>query len=380
MLELKKTYNGLHYLASKSKLTLQDGQIDLSDDYSAGKPDSLLVDELVATLKQSRCFKMEMHGLNSLRNIVSDWYFNNYSYRYDPETEVTVTNGPVQAFSTAISALVKEGDEVIIIEPCFYTYVPTIEANGGRPVYVPMKAPDFTIDWDAVQKVVSVRTKLIIITSPHPVTGSILTSSDLERLGKIVNGTKISILSDEVFEHILFEGYEHQSVARFPKLAERSVIISSFSKLFNNDCWQIGYCVAPARLASEFRKMNQLQIYEVNSPYQIALANYFQKNSSFGNNGMMYQKKRDILLSGLTKTKLSFKPSRGSYFQVFGYAAISDLKDTEFCQKLISDLGIVTTPLSVFFHDISDLRYFRVNFAKNDDDLYRVNELLKKLA
>lgn len=377
MFELKKNFPGLSYLTSSSKSVPDDSVIDLSGETSFLNPPEELINFAAEALRMSDK-PYDLDGYYPLREVLSDLFYNNYSYRYKPETEITINSGFHQAYSTLISALIKEGDEVIVFEPSYYTYLPTIEANGGRPVYVQLKQPDFHINWEEVQKVISVRTRLIIINSPHHVTGAILTASDMERLSKIVNGTNINILSDETFASIIFEGYEHQSVARYPKLAERSYIISGFSKYLGIDSWQLSYCLAPEKLMNNFRKMQRFQILSANLPFQVAMNNYLRQNPVI-QSGNILQKKRDLLLKGLKNTKLTHLPTTGTYFQVINYSKHSSQKDVVFCKQLLEQNKIIVTPLSYFYHDTVDLRYFRVNFAKSEDILMRANEIFLNL-
>ncbi|HEX3008616.1 MAG TPA: aminotransferase class I/II-fold pyridoxal phosphate-dependent enzyme [Bacteroidales bacterium] len=378
MFELKKNYPGLIYITENSKSSPDPSIVDLTgESSSANAPDALLKCAIEALACGDLSYDAD--GYFPLREIISEMIFSGYSYRYNPHTEITISNGFHQAYSTIISALIKEGDEVIVFEPSYYTYLPAIEANAGRPVYVQLKQPDFHINWDEVQKVITARTKLIIINTPHHVSGAILTASDMERLNKIVHGTNIYILSDETYAPVIFEEYEHQSVARYPRLAERSFLISGFSKQLSNDSWQISYCVSPEKLMNNFRKMQHIQLMGANLPFQIALANYLKQNPDLPNMGSTLQKKRDLLLNGLKNGRLTFLPATGSYFQLINYSKLSPLKDVAFCKQLLDDNHINVTPLSYFYHDTVDLRYFRVNFSKPDEQLVRANEILSKL-
>jgi len=379
MFELKKNFPGLSYITANSKETQDSSVIDLTGEFSSSNPPVELVN-LVTDAINYGDKHYDLDGYYPLREIISEQFFTEYSYRYNPNTEITINSGYHQAYSSIISALIKEGDEIILFEPSYYTYLPTIEANGGRPVYVQLKQPDFHINWDDVQKLISVRTKLIILNSPNHVTGSILTASDMERLSKIVNGTNIFILSDETYGSIIFEGYEHQSIARYPRLADRSFIISGFSKLLNIDTWQISFCLAPEKLMAGLRKMQHFQIFSANLPFQIALTNYLRQGYNKSEAGEKIQKKRDILLKNLRSSKLTFLPSTGSFFQLFNYSKYSSAKDLVLCQELLANQTLKVTPISYFYHDAIDLRYFRVSFAKPEELLIRANETLLNLS
>ncbi len=379
MIELKKNFPGLSYITSNSKSIPDSSKIDLTGESSFTNPPEELLN-LVAEAIRMEDRTYDVDGYYPLRETVSNIFFNNYSYKYNPETEVTITSGFHQTYSTIISALIKDGDEVILFEPSYYTYLPIIEANGGRPVYIQLKQPDFHINWDEVQKVITARTRLIIINSPHHITGAILAASDMERLNKIMNGTNILLLSDETYASVIFEGYEHQSVARYPKLAERSFIISGFSKLLSTDSWQISFCLAPEKLMANIRRMQHFQIMSANLPFQIATDNFIRQQNTLPAIETNLQKKRDLLLKGLKNSKVTFLPSTGSYFQVFNYSKLSPLKDVAYCKQLSDENNIIVTPLSYFYHDTIDLRYFRVNFSKTDELLMRANETLLNLS
>lgn len=379
MFELKKNYLGLLYIASSSKVLPNNEITDLTGESSSEPPPSLLIDNLKKTIDLPYT-NIDADGYPALREFIADYIFNNYSHKYNPQTEITINFGHHQAYSSIISTLIKEGDEVIIFEPSYYTYLPTIEANGGRPVYLQLKQPDFHINWEEVQKVITTRTRLIVLNSPHHVTGSILNASDMEKLTKIVNGTKILILSDETYAPILYEGYEHQSIARYPKLIERTYIISSFSKILHMDNWQLSYCLAPEKMMAGFRKVQLFQIFSAAFPVQVALANFLKEGFNSAEIINSLQSKRNLLLENLKNTKLSFQPSVGSYFQVINYAKASILKDTLFCEQLLNQNKLNAVPLSLFFHEATDLKYIRINFARKDEDLIRANEILQNLS
>jgi methionine transaminase len=379
MLELKKNYLGLSYIALNSKLLPNDEVVDLTGETSSEQIPRLLLEHLKNTL-DIPYMNVDTDGYMPLRECISDYFFDNYSYRYNPHTEITINSGHHQAYSTIISTLIKDGDEVIVFEPSYFTYLPTIEANGGRPVYLQLKQPDFHINWEEVQKVITTRTRLIVLNSPHHVTGSILNASDFEKLSKIINGTKILILSDETYAPLLYEGYEHQSVARYPKLIERTFIISGFSKILNTDNWQLSFCLAPEKLMANFRKVQLFQVFSASLPFQIALANFLKEGFNSADVTNSLQNKRDLLLKNLKNTKLNFLPTVGSYFQIINYAKVSILKDTLFSEQLLTQHKLNAVPLSLFFHEQTDLKYIRVNFARKDEVLIRANEILQNLS
>ncbi len=321
-------------------------------------------------------------GIMPLREQVAKTVKANYSYSYDPQNQVTITAGAAQALFTSISCLIEDGDEVVIIEPVNRNYIPAIERNGGKAVFVQMKHPGFYIDWEEVQKLITGKTRVIIISTPHDPTGTIFTSQDMEKLLKIINGTKITVLSDEVFERIIFEKYEHQSVARFPKLAEKSIIVSSFGKILNNTGWKIGHCLASSKLTQKFRKVQQFQISSVNTPIQYALAEYLEKSKDvMYSTGEYYQQKRDMFNNKIKNSGFKVLPAKGTFFEILNFKEISENeKDVDFAVKMVKDYGIATAPLSVFYHDKVDNKNLRINFAKSEEVLEKAAEQILKMG
>ena len=277
------------------------------------------------------------------------------------------------------TTFIQEGDEVIVFEPAYDCYVPAIELSGGKPVYIQMKQPDFHIDWNEVQKMVNPKTKLIILNSPHNPTGSILTAQDMKRLEKIVAGTDIVILSDEVYENMVFDGLEHQSIARFPQLAERAMIVFSFGKTFHVTGWRVGYCIAPAKLMNEFRKVHQYLMYTVNAPIQYALTEFLNDPSEYLSVAPLFQEKRDYFQQLIKPSRFKLLPCRGTYFQTVDYSAISDERDRAFAERLIKEFGVASIPVSSFNHDKADHKILRFCFAKNKHTLEQAAERLMKV-
>ncbi len=299
-----------------------------------------------------------------------------YGHKYNPETEITITAGATQAIFTTLTALVREGDEVVIFEPANDSYVPAIEINGGKPVYVTLKAPDFHIDWGEVQKLITSNTRMIIINTPHNPTGKVFSELDMLRLQKIINGTRIVVLSDEIFEHIVFNGESHQSVAMYPKLAEQSIIISSFGETYHVSGWQIGYCAGPADVMNELRKVQQVMMQSVSSPFQWALSEFLDFREEYLQLGNYYRKKRDIFNELMAATR--FKPilSHGTFFQLFSYEDITDESDRDFAIRLVKEAGVTTIPVSAFYHEKSKKHLLRFNFARTDEHLQMVADRL----
>jgi methionine aminotransferase len=362
-----------------SKLAAEHNAINLSQGFPDFNCDKELIELVHKHMLAGSNQYAPMPGLMSLREIIAEKTEAIYSASYDPETEITITAGATQAIFTAISAIIREGDEVIIFEPAYDCYQPAIELNGGKTIYMQLKAPNYLIDWEEVKKVINYRTKMIIINTPHNPTGSIMTAGDMAKLEKLTKGTDIVIISDEVYEHIIFDGYEHQSVARFPKLAERSFIISSFGKTFHTTGWKIGYCVAPANLMAEFRKVHQFVVFSGNTPIQHALAEYLKNKKNYTGLGKFYQEKRDYFTKLIKNSNFKFEPASGTYFQLLRYNGMSKEKDTDFAIRLTKEFGIASIPISVFYHNAVDNKVLRFCFAKKEETLEKAAEILNKI-
>lgn len=362
-----------------SKLAADNNAINLSQGFPDFQCDNELIGLVNKHMLAGNNQYAPMAGLMSLREAIAVKTEDLYSAKYDPETEITITAGATQAIFTAISAVIREGDEVIIFEPAYDCYQPAIELNGGKTIYLQLKAPNYLIDWEQLKKVVNYRTKMIIINTPHNPTGSIMTASDMAKLEKLTKGTDIIIVSDEVYEHILFDGYEHQSVARYPKLAERSFIISSFGKTFHATGWKMGYCVAPKNLMAEFRKVHQFLVFCCNTPIQHALAEYLKTKSNYTELGKFYQKKRDYFTRLIKDSNFKFEPASGTYFQLLRYNAISKEKDSSFAMRLTKEFGIASIPISVFYHNNVDNKVLRFCFAKKEETLEKAAEILNRI-
>ncbi len=370
---------GTTIFAVMSKLAADHKAINLSQ----GFPDFNCNAELIALvnkhMKAGNNQYAPMPGLIGLREMIAEKTEQLYGAKYDPDTEVTVTAGATQAIYTAISAVIREGDEVIIFEPAYDCYQPAIELNGGKTIYLQLQAPSYSIDWDKVKKMINHHTKMIIINTPHNPTGSIMTAGDMAQLEKIVKGTDILIISDEVYEHIIFDGNLHQSVARFPVLAERSFIISSFGKTYHTTGWKMGYCIAPKNLMTEFRKVHQFLVFSCNTPIQHALAEFLKQKEQYLELGNFYQKKRDYFINAIKGSAFELIPARGTYFQLLSYKGLSKEKDTDYAVRLTKESGIASIPVSVFYHEQEDNHVLRFCFAKKEETLDKAAEILNKI-
>jgi len=323
-----------------------------------------------------------MPGLPLLRQAVAGDFKKRYNLDIDADTdtEITITPGATYAIYTAFTAVLTPGDEVIVLEPAYDSYIPNIEMNGARVVPVSLSAPEFNVDWDKVKGAVTNKTKAIIINTPHNPTGAVWQQEDWDALTAIVRGTEIVILSDEVYEQIIFDGQKHISILQQPELRERSFALFSFGKVFHNTGWKIGYCIAPPAFTTAFRRIHQFLCFTVNTPGQYALANYIMDNNAAPLHDMM-QKKRDYFLDLIKQTPFTIhKPAGGSYFQVAGYEQISDMPDIEFAQWLTKEYGVATIPVSAFYSNKKDDKLIRFCFAKKEETLQEAVERLAKLS
>ncbi len=321
-----------------------------------------------------------MQGIPALREKIAEKTFELYSAQYDVDSEITITPGATLGLWAAITAVIKEGDEVIVIEPAYDSYLPAILINGGRPVFTSLKYPEYRVDWDEVRKLITFKTRMIIINTPHNPTGTVLNAADMEKLQKILEGTDIIVLSDEVYEHIIFDGLEHQSVARYPKLAERSFIISSFGKTFHTTGWKLGYCLAPANLMAQFRKIYQYMAFSTNTPMQYAIAEFLEDKEEWKQLALFYAQKRDHFATMIRGSKFKLMPCNGSYFQLLGYDKISKEGDVEFAERLTREHKIASIPVSVFSINGEDNNVLRFCFAKSEDTLEKAAEILCKIS
>lgn len=320
-----------------------------------------------------------MPGVMKLREKIAAKTEELYSAVYNPDKEITIVPGATHGIFAIISAMVKEGDEVIVLEPCYDSYVPAIELNGGRAVYVELKQPDYKVDWNEVKKLINFHTKLIIINTPHNPSGSILSAQDMQKLEKLVKNTDIVIVSDEVYEHIIFDKVEHQSVARYPKLAERSFIVSSFGKTYHTTGWKMGYILAPSNLTVELRKAHQFIAFSTNTPIQYAVADYMDDKDAYMQLNAFYQEKRDYFRSLVKGSKFKLMPCQGSYFQLLQYSKITQEKDLDFARRLTIEHKVASIPVSVFYHKQNDHNVLRFCFAKGNETLEKAAEKLLKI-
>ncbi len=318
-------------------------------------------------------------GLMDLRETIVDIIAKKHGVNFSALNEVTITAGATQAMYTVISSFVDEGDEVVLFEPAFNSYVPAIQSNGGRPVFVQLKLPDYRIDWEAVQKLINTRTKLIIVNTPHNPTGVTFNQEDIAQLRKITSGTKINVIGDEVFEHMVFDNKKHYSVLSNEQLAERSIVVSSLGITFNVPGWKIGYCVANEKLMEKIRKKQTFQINSVNTPLQYAMSEYLKNGVDYSVISKKFEEKRNFVNNLLEDTRFKCTPSQGGFYQLIDYSAVSDLKDTEFARLLMDEYGVALFPLSVFYHDSIDNKILGFSYARDEKVLNKAINRLKKV-
>ena len=352
-----------------SALAAEHRAVNLGQGFPDFEGDPALVDAVAQAMREGHNQYPPMAGLAVLREAVSAKIDALYGRRYDPGSEITVTAGATQAILTAILATVGPGDEVVVLEPSYDSYVPNIELAGGTVVRVALQAGSFRPDFDAIAAALSPRTRAILINSPHNPSATVWRTADLDRLAEILRPTDALLISDEVYEHMVFDGERHASASAHPELAARAFVISSFGKTFHVTGWKIGTVAAPAALSAEFRKVHQFNVFTVNTPMQHGLARYLANPAPYLDLPAFYQRKRDLFRAGLAGTRFKLLPSEGSYFQVVDYSAISALGEADFCRWLTIEAGVAAIPLSAFYADGRNQGLARFCFAKRDDTL-----------
>jgi methionine aminotransferase len=370
---------GTTIFALMSGLANETGAINLSQGFPNFPASEKLIALVNEQMKKGMNQYAPMQGIMPLRELLCEKASRLYGALYAPDTEITVTSGGTQALYTAIAALVREGDEVIIIEPAYDSYAPAIRVHGGIVKAARIKSPDFNIDWKEVQSLVSPRTRMIMINTPHNPTGSVMTAGDMKELEGITEGTEIIIVSDEVYEHIIFDNLRHESVMRYPRLAERSFVIYSFGKTYHATGWKLGYCFAPANLMAEFRKVHQFNVFSSNTPIQYALAEYMRSSNDYLELPEFYRRKRDFFNAAVSQSRFKLTPASGSYFQLLDYSNITDEKDTDFAIRLTREFKVASIPVSVFYTQAPDQHVLRFCFAKTNETLEMAAERLCKI-
>ena len=362
---------GTTIFTTMSALAEQHQAINLSQGFPNFDPPEELKNLISSYIQRGMNQYAPMPGVLKLREILAEKVYTFYRNTVDPLTEITITVGGSQALFTAIAAFIRPNDEVILIEPSYDSYAPSVETMGGKVVAYRLSPPQYKIDWEAFAKLITSKTKMIIINTPHNPTGKILTINDLDILNKLTQGTEILVLSDEVYEHLIYDQRCHASVLSHPELSERSIACFSFGKTFNATGWKVGYAVAPEYLMREFRKVHQFNVFSVITPIQYALADFMEEEENYLYLSDFYQAKRDFFLEKMSTSRFIPLDCEGTYFQLFDYSQISDKTDIEFCQWLTTEIGVAAIPVSVFYTEgvYSDAKIIRLCFAKTENML-----------
>mgnify|MGYP000633592576 CR=1 FL=1 len=364
----KMPSTGTTIFSKMSALAAEHKAVNLSQGFPDFQVDPRLVDMATKAMQIGHNQYAPMPGVRVLREAIHNKVKNFYNAEYDVDTEITITAGGTQALTSTILSTIREGDEVILFTPCYDSYVPIIELAGGSPVYVQLKTPDYLPDWEEFKQVMNHRTRMVIINSPHNPTGTVWNKEDFDQLASILNGTNIMVLSDEVYEHITFDGKQHHSVLGHPNLQDRSFAVFSFGKTFHATGWKLGYVIAPENLMFEFRKVHQYEVFSVNAPMQYALAEYMQDPNVFYISSL-YQQKRDYFQQLMANTRFKALPSSGTYFQLYDYSEISDESDVDFASRLTKEFGVASIPISVFYSVPKQDKVLRFCFAKSEETL-----------
>lgn len=371
---------GTSIFSVMSDLAAEHNAINLAQGFPDFNPEPELVNLVAKYMKSGNNQYAPMPGLMKLREKISEKVENIYESYYNPDTEITITSGASEAIFSTISAIVRENDEVIIFEPAYDSYAPVVRINGATPIHISLKLPDYKIDWDELNKVITSRTRMIIINSPHNPSGTIIESSSIDRLIKLVSNSNIYVLSDEVYEHIVFDNLTHESIAKYKNLRDRSIIVSSFGKTYHTTGWKLGYCLADKDVTKEIRKVHQFNVFAVNTPIQHAFAEYIDKKEIYLQISDFYKQKRDEFLKLIDGSKFTFTPSVATYFQLLDYSNISTEKAMDFATRLIKEYGLASVPVSAFYHNKFDIKALRFCFAKDSETLKRASEIIHKIS
>lgn len=378
-IQSKLPHVGTTIFTVMSGLAQRHGAINLSQGFPNFDPSERLQRLVFEHMQRGANQYAPMPGVPLLRERIAEKIARVYGAAVNPDTEITVTAGGTQAIFCVIGAFVGPGDEVILIEPCYDSYRPSVETMGGVPVVQALAAPDFAIDWAAVGRLVTPRTRLLCINTPNNPTGRTLTTADLDALATVLRGTDVLLMSDEVYEHLMFDGRPHATVLTHPELRERSLAIYSFGKTYHNTGWKTGYCVAPPELTAEFRKVHQFNVFSANHPMQAAFADFLVDADEYLGLPDFYQRKRDFFLEQLQNTRFRPLACEGTYFQLCDYSAISDEPDLDFCKRLTAEFGVAAIPVSSFYSDGRDGKVIRFCFGKTEEVLERAGTLLAKV-
>ena len=379
-LRSKLPSGGVSIFAVMTRLANEVGAINLSQGFPDFETSPELIDTVTRHMRDGHNQYAPMPGVLALREALAQKIEALYGRRYDPVTEITVTTGATEGIFAALTAFVHPGDEVLLFQPAYDSYTPSVTLSGGRPVYVTLRYPDYRIDWDEVRRAISPRTRVIVMNSPHNPTGMIWTPDDVRELGRVLSGTDAIVIADEVYEHILFDGGRHESLARYPEIAERAVVISSFGKTYHTTGWKVGYCAAPPALTTEIQRIHQWITFAVNGAVQMAYADFVRRDPWCADVTAFYQGRRDKFLSLVRESRFRPLACRGTFFQMMDYSAITDEQDTDFALRVTREHGVAAIPISPFLNDSTTAGpVLRFCFAKRDSTLERAAERLVRV-
>lgn len=379
-IESKLPHVGETIFSVMSAAAQRYGAVNLSQGFPNYNPPERLMALVNEHIRRGANQYAPMPGHPLLRRRIADKMQALYGLPLDPDAEITITAGATQALFCAIAALVRPGDEVILLEPCYDSYRPSVETVGGVAVSYALRAPDFRPDWEELEALVTPRTRMIVANTPHNPTGALLEDADMQALERLLAGTNIALLSDEVYEHLIFEGAAHRPALCYPGLRDRTLCVYSFGKTYHNTGWKTGYCIASPALSAEFRKVHQFNVFCANHPVQAALADFLEDAEAYLSLPDFYQSKRDLFADVMRASPLAPLPCRGSYFQLYSYGHLSDESDRDFCMRLTRDYGVAAIPMSAFYSDGRDERLIRFCFAKTADTLQQAGARLSKLT
>ena len=376
-LHSKLPHVGTTIFTVMSKLATDTGAINLSQGFPGFNCDQHLLDLVTKYMTKGFNQYAPMSGVPILKQRLAEKTKLVYGVDYHAEDEVTIVSGATEALFSAITAVVKEGDEVILLEPAYDSYAPAVILNGGIPIYIPLRMPDFSVDWEKVKSAINPKTRLIMVNTPHNPTGFVWSQEDINMLAKLIQDTDIYVVSDEVYEHISFDGRTHISLMTHQVLKERTFVCGSFGKTFHVTGWKIGYCLAPRELTSEFRKIHQFVTFSTPTPLQYALAEYLEAPEHYLSIPDFYQEKRDLFCEGLKGTPFRFVPAQGSFFQLVSYGHLSQEPDYDLAIRLTKEIGVASIPISVFFNEKTDHKILRFCFAKENSELEQALDKLQ---
>jgi methionine aminotransferase len=379
VIESKLPSTGVSIFAVMSRLAEEHGAINLSQGFPDFSCDPELVEAVARQMRAGHNQYPPMPGVFVLREALARKIERLYGRRYDPATEITITSGATEGIFSSLTALVRPGDEVVLLQPAYDSYLPAVQLCGGRPVFVTLRGPDYRVNWDEVRRVVSARTRVIMLNSPHNPTGMVFDAEDIRGLTSVLEHTDAIVVADEVYEHIVFDGRRHESMARHPEIAARAIVVSSFGKTYHTTGWKVGYCTAPRAISAEVARVHQFVTYTVNGAIQRAYAEWVDRDPFAESVAHLYQAKRDRFLHLLEGTRFRPLPCRGTYFQMVDYSAITDERDSDFALRLLQEHGVAAIPVSPFLTDAEPGPVLRFCFAKRDETLERAAERLRKV-